>query len=182
MSQPAIISDYLDIPWRVDEVRQTAHGWAVYFGRPVLPDGRCWEQRGNTVIVTAELRHHLAATVARPKSADLPLSGQTLAKLRRQLGLRWRDFRRKWCAERAEDLATLTEDAFAGKHGIRQSTVSMKLKAAGRLRWPRRWDTEPATAALLASHRSHGGLARQLGVSATTFARWRKLLRNRPVW
>jgi hypothetical protein len=142
MSRGAIISDCFGKPWLVDEVRPTAHGWCLYLGRPLSPEGIS-ERRGSTAIATPKLRDHLAATMETPYDVDLPLSGPAIARLRKLLGLTWREYRRQWWEERTRDLDRMTEEEFGRKHGVAQSAVSWKLKRIGKPRRPRgRWNDE----------------------------------------
>jgi hypothetical protein len=172
---PPILTDCFGNRWRVAEARPTAHGWLLHLGRPILVDGSTARQ-GATAIPTPELRDHLAATVERPSETDLPLSPPAVRRLRRMLGLMWRTYRRQWWQEREAELAVMTEERFAAKHGIAQSTVSMKLRTRGQLRRPLRRLDDPGLAELLHLDISHAELARILEVSPPTVARWRAKL------
>jgi hypothetical protein len=172
MNDSTIISDCLDRRWRISEAIPTRHGWPVFLGRPLREDGTCFRQRATTIL-TPELRDHLSATVAIPSAVDLPLSPPTVNRLRRMLGLTWREHRRQWWEEREEDLHTLTEDEFAAKHGVTQSAVSRELKKRRRLRRPARRLDDAGLRQLLSLPIPHAELAGILEVRRSTVARWR---------
>lgn len=178
MPDPNVIADCTGVRWRIEETRPTSHGWLLFLSRPLQPNGGAARQ-GKTVVLTRELCDHLAATIDRPYDVDLPLCRPAIARLRRIVGLQWREHRQRWWEERDGDLHAMTENAFVAKHGRSQSAVSWVLKKRRELRRPRRWQhakNHPPTLRLLASCRNHSETARQLGVAASTVRRWRQIL------
>lgn len=172
------VRDAFGDPWRVEEVRPTAHGWPVYLGRPILPGGG-HPRQGRAVVPTAELRDHLARTVEHPYAVNLPVARAVVKRLRNLLGLTWRDHRREWWEERAEELAELVGTEFARRHGVSEAAVSVAHRSmyGPRLR-PKGWWREGESALLLRSALPRAYVAHRLGISVGAVGRLRWVLQG----
>jgi hypothetical protein len=106
--------------WTVREGRQTAMGWPVLLGRTPGLRG------GDTVIMTAELAAYLEQMRHDPAAAQaaLGIGKGALRRLRMRLAHHWRHDREDWWRERLTDLATLTLEEFAERHGVSAGAAS----------------------------------------------------------
>ena len=119
------VSDYRGIAWLIAERRATEHGFDLCLGWPVDADG----QRGVAIIITQDLADYICAT--RQRDVALPIGRSTIKRLRRELGLSWLRDRAAWWAERADDLANLTLEQFAQRHGVSGAAACLQRKARG---------------------------------------------------
>ena len=109
--------------WDVREERPTLHGFNVYLGWPqAVPRGQ--GGGGPRAIITTELAEHLESFRHTPKDIDLPLGKSTIKRLRQVLGHHYRQDRALWWEERLGDLASMTIEDFAQRHGVSQGAVS----------------------------------------------------------
>lgn len=116
------IDDISGDPWLVAEYRPTAHGFDLALGWPAVASGS-----GNPrVITTAALAEYLHS-VERPRDIDLPISRTTIKRLRADLSL-WFDWDAWWGA-RADDLQSMTLEAFATKHNCSTGAASQRRAA-----------------------------------------------------
>lgn len=118
-----LISDRNGIDWLVAEARPTEHGFSIYLGWPQEEEG----QRGVTIILTNDLAEYLCATRAR--DVRLPIGRTVMIRLRKVLGQDWWRDRDAWWAARADDLATLTLEQFAARHGGSPAAAWLRRKA-----------------------------------------------------
>lgn len=89
------IRDYAGNLWDARESRPTPHGWPVLLGWPAgLQRGK--GAGGPRVIVTRELAAYLKATRLAPGKIDLPLGRNAIKRLRKSLGLNWREDNNAW--------------------------------------------------------------------------------------
>ena len=89
------IRDYAGNLWDVRELRPTPHGWPVLLGWPAgLQRGK--GTGGPRVIITRELAAYLQNTRLAPGKIDLPLSRNAIKRLRKSLGLNWREDNNAW--------------------------------------------------------------------------------------
>ena len=164
--------------WYVEEARRTPHGLPVLLGRPRLSGGGRPRQ-GNTSIPTAEHVGHLRAHRERPYDVDLPVSRGVVKRLRRLLGLSWRDDRAAWWEAHADELADLTLAKFARRHGVSEAAASLAHRRLfGRRLRPAGWWREGEAAYLLRSDLPRAYVAHRLGVSVGTVGRLRWVLRH----
>lgn len=113
-----VIADIYGARWLVSEYRPTAHGFDLGMGWPEDMSGP-----GNPrVIATLPLVEYLTAT--RLRDVDLPISRSVVKRLRAELDLRW-DWD-AWWAERMDDLATMTLEDFARRHGCSTGAASQR--------------------------------------------------------
>lgn len=170
------ITDHWGDPWSVFSARDTIHGWMLYMGRPTcgVPMNRCG---GNRAIPTTPLVDYVTRTPL--CEVQLPLGRTTIKRLRKLLGLDARLEARQWWEDHADELASMTEAAFAAKYGYSPARVSQvnKVLFGKRLREPGWWREEPARS-LLSSDASRLMIAEALGISIGTVGRLRWVLRG----
>lgn len=114
-------TDYSGQPWDVRERRPTRHGFEVLIGWP-QGEARGQGGRGVAVIPTVELARYLAET--RQRDIELPVGLTAVKRLRRELGVRWSWD--DWWAARADDLCSMTLEAFCARHGCSIGAASQR--------------------------------------------------------
>ncbi|MFE1598157.1 hypothetical protein [Methylobacterium sp. ID0610] len=135
------------------------------------------------MIVTPELAQHMerfrAAGGARGGAVlGLPLGATSIKRIRRLLGHHYIADRAAWWEAQAADLADLTIDAFAARHGCSVGSVSQARAALfGASLRPAGWWRAPDVAALILADRPRADIADQLGVSVGSLGRLRWALR-----
>lgn len=92
-----MVTDIWGDRWRVEEARSTQHGFDVFLGRPAEGNTR----GARRVIVTAELSAHLEAHRHHPSTLALPISLNTIGRLRALLGHNRYIDRAAWWEDRA---------------------------------------------------------------------------------
>jgi hypothetical protein len=117
-------TDYADVEWDVRERRPTAHGFDVSIGWP-SGEARGKGGRGVAVIITAELARYLQST--RLRDVDLPIGTTTVKRMRADIGVSWSWD--DWWAARADDLRSMTLQAFCDKHGCSIGAASQRRAA-----------------------------------------------------
>lgn len=116
-----LIRDAIGESYLVVELRPTAHGFDLALGWPEDMSGP-----GNPrVILTMPLIEYLTAT--RPRDVALPISRSTIKKLRNDLSLRWSWD--DWWAARADDLGSMTLEAFCARHGCSMGAASQRRRS-----------------------------------------------------
>ena len=146
MDHPDIITDVFGATWRVTGQRQ-ATGCTILLGRPWPPS-----RQGETVILTDDLAEALTASRDDPAalSVTLPISRTAIKRLRQMLGHNWRDDRALWYFDRLDDLATMTIEGFAAKHGVSSGAASTwHNRLFGPRQRPAGWWRDPQTHALI---------------------------------
>ena len=134
MAERAIIigqaKDLAGCWWDIRERRPTSHGFDLFFGWPESVDGAPSRGKGfggpRLVPTRALYRYWRSCRMRRDGSIyDLPI-GRSTAKRVRGL-MRYDDYEdyHRWWAARAGDLRTLTLEAFAARHGVFISQVSV---------------------------------------------------------
>lgn len=114
-------TDHAGQVWDVRERRPTTHGFDVLIGWPQgEPRGR--GGRGVAVILTADLARYLTST--RQRDIDLPIGRTAAQRLRTVLGVSWSWD--AWWADRADDLRSMTLEAFCGRHGCSIGAASQR--------------------------------------------------------
>lgn len=117
-------TDYAGVEWDVRERRWTLHGFDVLIGWPRgEPRGR--GGRGPGIITTVELAQYLRAT--RLRDVVLPICVTAVNRLRAQIGVTWSWD--DWWAARADDLRTMTLQAFCDRHGCSMGAASQRRAA-----------------------------------------------------
>ncbi|WP_428031471.1 hypothetical protein [Ancylobacter sp.] len=166
--------------WDVRERRATAHGFSVAIGWPHgLPRGKAGTG-GPRVIVTPDLAAHLQAVSDRPGAHGLPIGNTAVKRLRRLLGLDWRDDRAAWWAARADDLADLTVEEFGRRHGASAGAIINARHALfGPTSRPAGWWRAPDVQELILADRPRALIAENLGLSVGAIGRLRYVLRAR---
>lgn len=114
-------TDWSGARWDVREHRPTAHNWNILIGWP-HGEPRGQGGRGVATILTVELAQYLATT--RPCDVGLPIGRTTVKRLRALLGLRWSWD--AWWQARADDLQTMTLEAFCARHGCSIGAASQR--------------------------------------------------------
>ena len=119
-------TDCAGIEWDVRERRPTVHGFDVLIGWPKgEPRGK--GGRGVAAIITAELAQYLQST--RLRDVDLPIGTTTVKRMRADIGVSWSWD--GWWEARADDLRTMTLQAFCDKHGCSLGAASQRRTALG---------------------------------------------------
>lgn len=114
-------TDYAGVEWDVRERRPTTHGFDILVGWP-SDDLRGKGGRGVATIITAELAHYLQVT--RLRDTVLPIGRSTIKRLRREVGITWSWD--DWWSQRADDLRTMTLQAFCDRHGCSVGAASQR--------------------------------------------------------
>lgn len=114
-------TDHAGLVWDVRERRPSKHGFDVLIGWP-QGEPRGQGGRGVAVILSAELARYLVET--RQRDIDLPIGLTAAKRLRRELRITWSWD--AWWAARADDLRTLTLEAFCNLHGCSRCLPASK--------------------------------------------------------
>jgi hypothetical protein len=187
MARKAIIIGQIEdsdgFPWDVREVRQTSHGFDLFFGWPVIAGDA---QRGKgcggpRLIPTKALYAYWEKNkFARDGSIyNLPASRSCLKRVRAALGCNLYLANEQWWIDRLTDLCALSGAAFSRRHSVAQSDVSIAHTAFfGPRQRPNGWYSEPAIKALLMSDLPHGWVAQKFGISIGASQRLRSLLKR----
>lgn len=170
-------ADIWDDVWDVREARPTSHGFDLLFGWPAgTPRGK-GGAGGPRIIVTQDLAAHLESIRQSPGKHGLPAGSTTVKRLRRLLGHHGQIDRAAWWEDRADDLADLTIEQFATRHGVsigaavnaRHALFGPTLRPAG---WWRAADVVSALSGPTAD------VADALGISCGSVRRIRAVLRG----
>lgn len=169
------VEDYWGDPWSVAESRLTDYGHDVLLGWPSpLPPGP--RGRPKTIVTTA-LAATLEAYRTNPSDLRLPVGATTIKRLRAALGHNRYLDRRQWWEDRADDLADLTLDEFARRHGVTAGAASRAATALwGPALRPAGWWRTPEVAAILLSEAPSGEIAIRLDIAAGSVRRLRHAL------
>lgn len=176
MPRPPRVRDAWGDAWTVREARATAHGFDLLLGRPVAsPRGQA------CVIMTKPLQAYLEAQRDTPAAIALPLGNTAIKRLRALLGHHWRIDRAAWWHRRAADLADLTIEAFAARHGVSAgAVVNARHALFGPALRPAGWWRAPDVAALILADKPRAEIAESLGISVGAVGRLRWQLRRPP--
>lgn len=142
------VGDQWGDAWSVAESRPTDYGHDVLLGWPhPLPSG----PRGRPkTIMTGALAATLEDYRTNPGDLRLPVGATTIKRLRALLGHNRYLDRRQWWEDRAVDLADLTLDEFARRHGVTAGAASRAATALwGPALRPAGWWRAPEVAMLL---------------------------------
>lgn len=117
-------TDHEGKPWDVREKRATSHGFDIMIGWPQgEPRGK--GGRGVAVILTAELANYISNT--RLRDIDLPIGMTAVKRLRRSIGVTWSSD--DWWHSKADDLMSMTLEAFCSRHGCSIGAASQRRAA-----------------------------------------------------
>ncbi len=165
--------------WDVKEDRPTLYGWPVRLGWPSdRQKGRSGIGRPQ-IIVTNPLAMRLWEVRAAPSTHGLPIGATALKRLRRLLGHHRQIDRAEWWADRADDLADLTIEAFAARHQVSTGAVLNARHALfGPVLRPAGWWRAPDVASIILAEMPVAIAADRLGISASSVRRLRGQLRN----
>lgn len=171
-----IVDDHWGDPWAAFESRDTGHGWPLLLGRPPHSG---YAAGGDRTILTTELVEYLTGQRHDRGTVCLPIGKTAITRIRKLLGLNIYDDMRQWWEEHAEEMAAMTETAFAEKHGYSIARVSLANKAifGRRIRDVEWWMKEPA-ASLLRGDGPRALVAEELEISIGAVGRLRWVLRQ----
>lgn len=167
--------DYWGDTWDVRESRDTPHGWPVLLGWPAgVPRGR-GGAGGPTVIVTPELAAYFEGLRGfRRPPIGLPVGRSAIKRIRRLLAIDSALDRAAWWEDRADDLADLTIDRFAARHGVSTGAAAMaRLALLGPTLRPAGWWRAADVAAELLADRPRAAIADSLNISVGAVRRLR---------
>lgn len=108
--------------WDVRERRPTAHGFDILVGWPKGVTRGRGGSGGPSVIATAELAHYLTET--RLRDVTLPIGPTLVKRLRAAIGISWSWD--DWWAAKADDLASMTLEAFCVRYGCSMGAASQR--------------------------------------------------------
>jgi len=164
--------------WDVREERDTPHGWPVCLGWPTgMPRGR--GSGGPRVVITTPLAEHFERHRMAPGGLSLPIGSTAIKRIRRLLGHHRAIDAAAWWEDRAADLAELTIEQFARRHGRSVGAIVNARHAlfGPRLR-PAEWWRSPDVISMLLANRPSAAVADDLGISAGSVRRLRMLIRG----
>lgn len=168
------IEDVWSDEWDVREYRPTTHGFAVAFGWPNGVPRGAGGAGGPRVIVSPQLAQHFEAHRLAPINLALPIGNNTIKRIRRLMGHHRHIDGAAWWEQRVADLADLTIDQFAKRHGVstgaaanaRHAFFGHKLRPAG-------WWQQEDVRAVLSSDLPRSEIADALDVSVGSVGRLR---------
>ena len=168
------------------EARPTVHGFDVLLGRPAghtaNSGGSARIRGGPRVIVTPELHRYLETRRYPVRGVHLPVGRNAVKRLRHLLGLNWLADHAAWWEARSDDLADLTLEAFADRHGVSPTVaVTARLAIFGPRRRPAGWWRAPDVAARLLADpvtATRAEVAADLGISVGAVGRLRWVLKQ----
>lgn len=168
------IKDAWGDDWDVREYRQTAHDFEIAFGWPYgSPRGK-GGSGGVKVIVTPDLLDHFETYRLSPINLALPIGNTTIKRIRRLLGHHRQIDRAAWWEERIADLADLTLDQFAARHGVSVGAAANARHALfGHTLRPAGWWRQKDMAEILLSATPRSDIADTLGISVGSVGRLR---------
>lgn len=108
--------------WDVRERRPTTHGFDVFIGWPKGATRGRGASGGPAVIMTAELAHYL--TEMRLRDVALPIGLTLVKRLRGAIGISWSWD--DWWASKADDLSSMTLEAFCARHSCSMGAASQR--------------------------------------------------------
>lgn len=164
-------------PWDVRESRPTKHGFALQIGWPAGCRGKGYG--GPRAIPTPELVAYLERHRRDAGVWDLPIGRTAVKRLRRLLGHNRYIDAAEWWEDRAADLATLTLEQFAAKHGRKVGAVERaRLALYGKTNRDHGWYRQEPARSLLIGNTPRAEVADRLGISIGAVGRLRWVLRS----
>ncbi len=161
--------------WDIRDVRETRHGFDLYFGTPADDHG---VYRGGLprLIATKALYDFWDANRTRSHGFlfDLPAGRTTLKRVRRRLGINFNDDVTEFWTDRLEDLEKLPAREFAARHGVvKQLTFERRRRMVGLRARPLGWWRTPETCAILLAKLTLVEVGRKLGIGTSHAKRLR---------
>ncbi|MDQ6733257.1 MAG: hypothetical protein M3Z35_03940 [Nitrospirota bacterium] len=169
------VKDVYNHLWDIRDIRDTKHGFDLYFGAPANNHG---SYRGGLprLITTNALRDfwHANRTEGHGLLFDLPAGRTTLKRARRRLGLNQRNDVTEFWTDRIEDLGSLRMGEFAARHSVDLSMAfHWRKKIIGKRARPIGWWRNPETRAILLSGVTLSRIGRRLDISISQAKRLR---------
>ena len=159
--------------WNIREIRDTPHGFDLYYGKPT----RGFKGGGpNRLIATEALRNFWEENKVRGHGFlfDLPAGRTTLKRMRRRLGFNYLSDADEFYQARAGDLKRLSKKEFASKHSIKSGGIAnRRIRIVGRIARQIGWWRKPKIIALLLSDRTLREIGQKLGISTSQVHRLR---------
>ncbi len=161
--------------WVVRDIRDTKHGFDLYFGTPARNHG---SYRGGLprLILTRALDNFWEANCTKHDGIlfDLPAGRTTLKRARLRLGFNYHADVAEFWKERIDDLKKLSAREFACKHDVDLGVAfEMRRRLLGRRARRQGWWREPDTTKLLLSDLTLSRISRQLDISISQAHRLR---------
>jgi hypothetical protein len=177
-----IIGEITDVDgrlWWVRQIRETKHGFDLYFGTPAsralfYPTGL------PAIIATQDLLDYWEANKTRQDKTlfDLPAGRTTLKRVRQRYGFHVVIDKDDFFREHIDDLRILSITQFAAKHGLNPCVVAQaRIKTIGRTARQVGWWREPRVINILLSRLTLREMGEKLGVG--TSQAWRLRERGR---
>ncbi|ACL57919.1 hypothetical protein [Methylobacterium nodulans] len=142
---------------------------------------RAYDEHGAARVLALEARLEPRRGTAALMVAvlGLPIGASTIKRIRRLLGHHYIADHAAWWEARAEDLADLTIEAFAARHGCSVGGASQARAALfGPSLRPAGWWRAPDVAAVILADRPRADIADDLGISVGTVGRLRWMLQQ----
>jgi len=161
--------------WDIRDVRDTKHGFDLYFGTPANDHGA---YRGGPPrqIATNALRKfwQVNRTKGHGFLYDLPAGRTTLKRVRKRLGFHYLDDLTEFWTDRIEDLGSLPAREFAEKHGVEVDVAfERRLTMVGKRAREIGWWRKPKIRKILLSGLTLSQVGRKLGISISQSKRLR---------
>ncbi|MBV8866308.1 MAG: hypothetical protein JO210_13025 [Acidobacteriaceae bacterium] len=161
--------------WDVRDVRDTRHGFDLYFGTPVNNHGA---YRGGLprLIATKALQDFWEAhrTQGWGFLYDLPAGRTTLKRVRKRLGFNYRDDLTEFWTDRLEELASSSAREFATRYGVDRSvTFERRRRMLGKRARQIGWWRTPKICGILLSNSTLSQVGQSLGISISHAKRLR---------
>lgn len=165
--------------WDVRELRATAHGFEVMLGWPANLDRGQGGAGGPRVIVTEELGRHFEEHRSSMSQLSLPIGNTAIKRVRKLLGHHRQLDRAAWWEFRADDLAELTIDTFADRHGVSVgAVVNARHALFGPQLRPAHWWRADDVAQILLLDAPQAEIAEKLGISVGSVRRLRSIVKK----
>lgn len=168
--------------WDVREIRDTRHGFDLYFGTPANNHGA---YRGGLprLIATKALQDfwHANRTTGRGFLFDLPAGRTTLKRARKRLGFNYLDDLTEFWTDRIEELGSLPVHEFAARHGVDRSVAfERRRRMLGKRARAIGWWRKPEIRAILLSCLTLSQVGRRLDISISQAKRLRDKAKQEP--
>jgi hypothetical protein len=161
--------------WDIRDVRDTKHGFDLYFGIPANNHG-AYHGGLPRLIVTKALRDFWQANRTKGHGFlfDLPAGRTTLKRARKRLGFHYLDDLTEFWTDRIEDLESLPAREFAAKHGVELDVAfDRRLRMVGKRARAIGWWRKPKIRKILLSGLSLSQVGLKLDISISQAKRLR---------
>ncbi len=168
--------------WDIRDIRDTKHGFDLYFGTPAHNHGA---YRGGLprLITTIALRDFWSNNRTRGHGFlfDLPAGRTTLKRARKRLGVNYHNDLTEFWTDRIEDLGSLPISEFAARHGVnRKMVLERRARMIGRRARAIGWWREPEIRGILLSGLTLSQVGRTLDISISQAKRLRDQAKQEP--